>query len=135
MLLMTYEGTLRVVNVKPPFPRSFKGKLHIVFAHLRQLHLTLYLLLAEASAYDVFFVDQLSTCVPFIRSFAGKRVVFYCHFPDKLLADGQFEGIHAKRPRSRLLKKLYRLPMDILEEKTTGKPPPFLVIVSFLTSM
>ncbi|CAG8759691.1 9283_t:CDS:2, partial [Acaulospora colombiana] len=38
----TRDGTLRVVQYAPPFflPRSLKGKLHIVFAHLRQLHLT-----------------------------------------------------------------------------------------------
>lgn len=45
-------------------------------------------------------------------------MVFYCHFPDKLLAGGAYEG---KVPRSGgWLKRVYRLPMDMLEELTTG---------------
>jgi len=35
--------------------------------------------------------------------------VFYCHFPDKLLA-----------ARKTWIKKLYRLPLDLAEELTTG---------------
>ncbi|KAL5533478.1 ALG2 [Sanghuangporus sanghuang] len=115
----TRDGTLRVHHVKSPFPRAYKGKFHILFAHLRQLHLTLHLLRDRATGYDVFFVDQLSTCVPLIRTFAKKRVVFYCHFPDKLLADGEFVRTKIRR-KGGFLKRLYRMPMDWLEEITTG---------------
>ncbi len=46
------------------------------------------------------------------------RVVFYCHFPDKLLANGAF--VHGQmKMRGSLLKRLYRMPMDWLEELTT----------------
>jgi len=49
---------------------------------------------------------------------AGRRVVFYGHFPDKLLADGQFiEGVTGKGKKMSL-KGLYRSPMDWLEEIT-----------------
>ncbi|TFK22668.1 alpha-1,3-mannosyltransferase ALG2 [Coprinopsis marcescibilis] len=116
----TIDGRLQVHHVRPPFPRSFKGKFHIIFAHLRQLHLICNIILSRtANQYDVFFVDQLSTCIPFIRCIAGKRVVFYCHFPDKLLANGAFvEGGKVVKKQS-LAKQLYRLPMDWLEELTT----------------
>jgi alpha-1,3/alpha-1,6-mannosyltransferase len=71
-----------------------------------------------ASTYDVYFVDQLSTCIPALRFLARKRVVFYCHFPDKLLANGEFvEG--KMKMRGGVLKQAYRLPMDWLEEVTT----------------
>ena len=62
--------------------------------------------------------------------FAGTRVVFYCHFPDKLLAGGAY--VEGKIQRSGgLLKRLYRLPMDLLEEITTGESsPPDLSILS-----
>ncbi|KAH8114219.1 mannosyltransferase [Phellopilus nigrolimitatus] len=116
----TRDGTLRVHHVKSPFSRSYKDKFHILFAHLRQLHLTAHLLRTDASRYDVYFVDQLSTCVPFLRTYAKRRVVFYCHFPDKLLADGAFVGGTARRRKGSALKRLYRLPMDWFEEKTTG---------------
>lgn len=105
--------------MKSPFPRSIGGKLHILFAHARQLYLTTRLLFDTESFYDVFFVDQLSTCIPFLRFLAKKRVVFYCHFPDKLLANGEFVEGEAGRWKAGLVKGLYRLPMDLLEEWTT----------------
>ncbi|KAF9533647.1 alpha-1,3-mannosyltransferase ALG2 [Crepidotus variabilis] len=116
----TKDGTLDIRFIRPPFPRSLKGKFHIVFAHLRQLHLTAHLLLSSASSeYDVFFVDQLSTCIPFLRFFGHTRVVFYCHFPDKLLANGAFVEGEIVKKKTGLLKRLYRVPMDWLEEVTT----------------
>ena len=120
-------GTLTVYAVHPPFPRAFRGKFHILFAHLRQLHLTSHIL-SKNLQYDVFFVDQLSTCIPFLRSFGKTRVLFYCHFPDKLLANGELieeklgrgdEVRFRMKKNGSLLKKAYRFPMDLLEEITT----------------
>ena len=106
-------------NIPSPFPRSIKGKFHIVFAHLRQLHLTTFLTSSLAPEHDVYFVDQLSTCVPFLRLFTHKRVLFYCHFPDKLLANGAYVEGKTKN-RGSLLKLAYRYPMDLWEEFSTG---------------
>ncbi|KAF4578367.1 Alpha-1,3-mannosyltransferase-like protein [Pleurotus pulmonarius] len=115
----TRDGTLHIHHVVSPFPRSIRGKFHILFAHARQLHLTLHLLLRGRPSYDVYFVDQLSTCIPFLRTFGRTPVVFYCHFPDKLLANGEFvEGKFAKT-KGGILKRLYRIPMDWVEELTT----------------
>lgn len=87
-------------------------------------------------SFDIFIVDQLSVCVPILRWFGQTRVVFYCHFPDKLLAGGRevevdTVGRSDMNPREAkdkvekkgqgLLKRLYRLPFDRLEEATTGK--------------
>jgi alpha-1,3/alpha-1,6-mannosyltransferase len=111
-------GTLVVHSIPPPFPRNIRRKFHILLAHLRQLHLTYHLLRTDASPYDVYFVDQLSTCIPALRFVTGKRVVFYCHFPDKLLANGEFVQGKMKK-RGGILKRAYRFPMDWLEEVTT----------------
>lgn len=127
----TRDGTLSVKHVVPPFPRAIAGMLHILFAHLRQLHLTRYLLRQDAPRYDVFFVDQLSTCVPLLRKFAGTRVVFYCHFPDQLLANGEFVEDPKRRKRGSVLKRLYRIPMDMLEEWTTGQADVILANSNF----
>ena len=85
--------------------------------------------------FDVFIVDQLSVCVPILRWFGQTRVVFYCHFPDKLLAGGREvevdnvgrSDMNPREAKDRvqkkgqgLLKQLYRLPFDKLEEITTG---------------
>ncbi|TCD63974.1 Alpha-1,3-mannosyltransferase-like protein [Steccherinum ochraceum] len=126
----TRDGTLRVHAIHPPFPRQFRGKFHILFSHLHQLHLTAHLLSPSAPKYDVYFVDQLSTCIPLLRTFAGTRVVFYCHFPDKLLAGGAY--VEGKIQRSGgLLKRLYRLPMDFLEEITTAQADIILANSNF----
>lgn len=90
-----------------------------MFAHARQLHLTSYLLRPSVPQYDVYFVDQLSTCIPLLRVLAKTRVVFYCHFPDKLLANGEFVEGNVVRNNRGLLKAIYRYPMDWLEEITT----------------
>jgi hypothetical protein len=109
-----------VCHIRPPLPRAVLGKGHILFAHLRQLHLTFHLLLSgKSSTYDAYLVDQLSTCVPLLRKVARKRVVFYGHFPDKLLADGQFVEGHTGLTKSYSIKGIYRIPMDWLEEVTT----------------
>jgi alpha-1,3/alpha-1,6-mannosyltransferase len=65
-------------------------------------------------------VDQLSTCIPALRHLSRKRVVFYCHFPDKLLANGEFVQGKMKK-RGSFLKRAYRLPMDWLEEEVTTR--------------
>lgn len=78
--------------------------------------------LGKAWKYDIFFVDSLSTCIPIIRALTGKRVVFYCHFPDKVLSMGTYEdGGHRKEGA---IKRLYRAPVDLLEEFTTGECCP-----------
>ncbi|KAF5389986.1 hypothetical protein D9757_003742 [Collybiopsis confluens] len=132
----TKDGSLNVHYIVPPFPRQIKDKFHILFAHLRQLHLTNYLLRPGAPRYDVFFVDQLSTCVPFLRSIGHTRVVFYCHFPDKLLASGEYiEDPTARAQRNLqmggILKRLYRYPMDWLEELTTRQSDVILANSNF----
>ncbi|KAG6333714.1 hypothetical protein ID866_5381 [Astraeus odoratus] len=127
----TRDGTLRVHNIVPPFPRSWRGKFHVLFAHARQLHLTKFILNTCVKEYDVFFVDQLSTCIPFLRVLGGKRVVFYCHFPDKLLASGAFVDGRAERNKTSFLKKVYRYPMDWLEEATTRQADAILANSKF----
>lgn len=53
---------------------------------------------------------QVSACIPVLRlSRHTKKVLFYCHFPDQLLTQ-----------RKSTVKKLYRAPIDWVEERTTG---------------
>ncbi|KAG9289777.1 hypothetical protein G9A89_015357 [Geosiphon pyriformis] len=105
----TKNGTLEVrVRGNSVIPRTIFGSFYIVCAILRQFHLTLALLYWDRQKFDVIFVDQLSASVP-ILSWTGAKILFYCHFPDKLLTR-----------RESILKKLYRLPVDKFEEVTTG---------------
>jgi alpha-1,3/alpha-1,6-mannosyltransferase len=59
---------------------------------------------------QVFFVDQLSAGVPLLRILSPNvRILFYCHFPDKLLAK-----------QGGIIKRLYRVPFDWWESWSTG---------------
>lgn len=52
-------------------------------------------------------VDQLSAGLPWLAYlYPDTRILFYCHFPDLLLAQG----------RSAWWKRLYRIPFDALEQ-------------------
>uniref|UniRef100_A0A8C5QL74 Alpha-1,3/1,6-mannosyltransferase ALG2 n=1 Tax=Leptobrachium leishanense TaxID=445787 RepID=A0A8C5QL74_9ANUR len=63
------------------------------------------------------FLYEVSACIPFFKWTRNpKKVLFYCHFPDQLLTQ-----------RISLLKKIYRKPIDWLEEKTTGMADCILV--------
>lgn len=39
--------------------------------------------------YDVVFVDQVSAVIPLLKRCTSARILFYCHFPDMLLAQRQ----------------------------------------------
>jgi alpha-1,3/alpha-1,6-mannosyltransferase len=90
------------------------SRLTIVFAILRQLHLILQIYLngelANLKPHSL-IVDQLSAGIPLLQYLCpGPRILFYCHYPDLLLARG----------RSSLLKRLYRAPFDWLERWSMG---------------
>ena len=72
----------------------------------------------RAGGADVVFCDQVSACIPLLRWLAGAPVLFYCHYPDKLLC---VEG------RGRWAKRVYRAILDTLEEATTGCADSVLV--------
>lgn len=123
-------------------PRTFYGSFYVVCAILRQLHLTLSMIFNDKEKFDVIFVDQLSANIPllkltgakvkywlqliytyytlFILILCNRKILFYCHFPDKLLTQ-----------RETTMKSLYRIPIDIIEELTTGNR--FICIISTIS--
>lgn len=103
-------GTLPVRVIGDSLPRHIFGKFSIVCAIFRQLTLALWLLQYHRNTYDALFIDQLSACIPLLKWFSSARILFYCHFPDKLLAT-----------RDSKLKEIYRSVFDKLEELSTGK--------------
>ena len=60
-----------------------------------------------------------------MRACTHTRVLFYCHFPDKLLAEGAY--VEGQKKSGSLLKRIYRMPMDLLEESTTSACAPTAV--------
>ncbi|CDO92126.1 unnamed protein product [Kluyveromyces dobzhanskii CBS 2104] len=116
------NGTLRVEVFGDSLPTQILGKFSILCANLRQIYLTMALIYTKKiQLHDVYIVDQLSTCVPLLHLNApDSKVLFYCHFPDQLLAK-----------RGSLLKKLYRIPFDKLEQFTMRIADVILVNSNF----
>ncbi|KAE8369611.1 hypothetical protein BDV27DRAFT_120580 [Aspergillus caelatus] len=121
------DGTLDVkVRGNTIFPAHVFRRFHVLMAILRQLHLTISVLGemshtsdanekikdSEGLEDDIFIVDQVPACVPFLKTFARQRqrILFYCHFPDQLLA---FRGEGGSLLS--VVKILYRYPFDWFE--------------------
>ena len=102
----TIDGSLKVTVVGNWLPRNVMGRCIALCAYLRMIYAAVYVLVF--CCYDVVFCDQISVCIPVLRLGKGK-ILFYCHFPDLLLTQ-----------RKTILKKIYRYPLDWLEELTTG---------------
>ncbi|AET37946.1 GDP-Man:Man(1)GlcNAc(2)-PP-dolichol alpha-1,3-mannosyltransferase Ecym_2197 [Eremothecium cymbalariae DBVPG len=117
---------LKVVVLGEFLPTNFMGKFFILFANLKQFILVLNLVMTGAvNKYDLFIVDQLPTCVPFLHFFGRyARTLFYCHFPDQLLAQ-----------KVVLLKRLYRIPFDLLEQFTMAASDLVVVNSNFTKSI
>ena len=127
---MQSKGTLDVrVRGNTIVPPNILGRFAILCAILRQLHLILQITLFSTELRVLkptsFFVDQLSAGIPLLRLLQpNTRVIFYCHFPDKLLAQ-----------KGGLLKALYRGPFDWLESWSTGCSDTIVVNSKFTKSV
>lgn len=67
----------------------------------------------------------MSACIPILRlARTHKKVLFYCHFPDQLLTK-----------RESFIKRIYRAPLDWLEEYTTGMADCILVNSCFTANV
>lgn len=121
------SGQLKVAVYGDFLPTHVLRKFHILFAILRQFYLVARLILTgEISKYDYFIVDQLSFAVPILSVFSRPetKILFYCHFPDQLLAK-----------KGGLAKKMYRIPFDAIEEWTTGVSDQIVVNSTFTKSI
>ena len=109
---------------------SIASRLTILCAILRHIHLLIHIYLSgelASLAPSAFIVDQLSAGLPLLRGFLAPSVpvLFYCHFPDLLLAQG----------RESALKRLYRIPFDRIEEFSMGFADAVAVNSNFTKSV
>ncbi|KAI1461189.1 glycosyltransferase family 4 protein [Annulohypoxylon moriforme] len=105
------DGTLDVrVRGNTIVPPSILSRFSILCSILRQLHLIFQIFLTSelhSLNPEAFFVDQLSAGLPLLQLLHPRgRVLFYCHFPDLLLAQG----------RTKWWKRAYRVPFDLWEQ-------------------
>ena len=88
----------------------------------------------QLAPFDVLVIDQLSASIPLLRLAGLNRVVFYCHFPDLLLApdrSASLAHITTNRSLKGRIRALYRAPIDKIEELTTGCADKIVVNSSF----
>ena len=112
----TCDGTLRVVVAGDWLPKRILGRCYALCASARMVAVALR---AARDGPDVVVVDQVATAVPVARAACAAPVVFYCHYPDKLLC------VNRQNP----LTRLYRAPLDWGEETCTGLADVVLVCV------
>ena len=125
------------VHVRGSFlPRNLLFGGTALCSALRMLYLT-YVALKENPQANVFVVDVLPTGVPYLVEYCNVNagVLFYCHFPDKLLTRDTVNGEtslsdHTTRvnnaaflglfltKRMKQLKRIYRCLLDWMEEWT-----------------
>ncbi|TXG66721.1 hypothetical protein EZV62_007996 [Acer yangbiense] len=115
-------GTFPVTVYGDFLPRHIFHRLHAVCAYLRCIFIALCVLL-KWSSFDVILADQVSVVIPLLKLKKSTKVLFYCHFPDLLLAQ-----------HTTLLRKIYRKPIDFVEEITTGMADMILVNSEFTGS-
>lgn len=119
----TRDGTLSIATVGDWLPRSVFGKLAAFCAYLRMIYAAFYtvFVLSRHENIDVIICDQISLAIPVLKWASNRpKIIFYCHFPDQLLA----------KPGN-WLKTLYRAPLNYLEELTSGQADCLLVNSKF----
>ena len=97
------------------FPASICGRFKAFCAYIRMFLCALWVVLF-AGVFDYYVLDQVSLPIPLLKC-RNRKVLFYCHHPDKLLSTN----------RSSLIMKVYRLVLDTLEEVTTSMAHCILV--------
>eukprot|EP00968_Pinguiococcus_pyrenoidosus_P007461 scaffold495_cov243-Pinguiococcus_pyrenoidosus.AAC.16 len=111
------------MRISLKLPRQIFGRFTALCASVRMLYVALMRLWlallwqlgireSGVQAPDIVFLDGVSTPIPALL-LLGAPILFYCHYPDKLLVLRE-PGLKS------WLKALYRLPLNILEEVTTG---------------
>ncbi|XP_028785934.1 alpha-1,3/1,6-mannosyltransferase ALG2-like [Neltuma alba] len=118
----TTAGTFPVTVYGSFIPRHIFYRLHALCAYLRCLFVALCVLFLWPS-FDVILADQVSVVIPVLKLKKSAKVVFYCHFPDLLLAQ-----------HTTFLRRMYRKPIDYIEEITTGMADLILVNSKFTAS-
>lgn len=84
-------------------PNLILGRFRALLNVVKMMYLTFYLIFFT-KGFDLVIVDQITFPIPFLR-LCNKKVLYYCHFPEKLLNDN--------KPNP--LVKIYRFLFDNLE--------------------
>lgn len=99
---------MKVVVVGDWIPRSLFGSFHLLLAAIKAIYLALYMFCFVKDQCDLIIADQITFHLPLLKYCSRNGVLFYCHFPDKLLAP---------KGKSSFFNFIYRSILDWAEEK------------------
>lgn len=121
----TKDGSFAVQVVGDWLPIRLFGRFYALCAYIRMLYAALYAATWGVQSLngpvDVIFCDQIPVAIPILRLLRPRpKIVFYCHFPDQLLSK-----------KGSQLKRMYRAPINYLEEVTMGMADNVLVNSKF----
>lgn len=103
----TKDGTIPVTVVGNWLPRHILGRFYAACAYIRMIYAASYIICSDQRP-EIVFCDLVSVCIP-VLWLRIPYIIFYCHHPDQLLSQ---PGGYSKQ--------LYRMPLNYLEEITTG---------------
>nr|XP_029120030.1 alpha-1,3/1,6-mannosyltransferase ALG2 isoform X2 [Elaeis guineensis] len=103
----TVAGPFPVTVYGGFLPRHIFYHFHAVCAYLRCMFVALCVLFLWPS-FDIILADQVSVVIPLMKIRRSMKIIFYCHFPDLVLAQ-----------HTTALRRTYRKPVDMIEEATT----------------
>ena len=106
------------------FPRTIFGRFIALCAYIRMLLAAIWIAIFMGNTYDYFILDQVSFPIPILK-LRNPKVMFYCHFPDKLLSTN----------RGSIIMRTYRWFLDYIEEITTGMANTIVVNSMFTRSI
>ena len=101
-------------------PSDVMGFGTAICSSIRMLYLSYWTAKRFGRTANCIFLDVLPTAIPFLTAWVDCGILYYCHFPDKLLTRDTVNGEatdEAMRKRSSL-RTLYRNWMDGIEERT-----------------
>jgi len=115
----TLGGAFQVRVLGDVLPAHLGHRLRAPCTIARLTHLACHSAL-RAGRFDVILCDLVAHVIPLVRRLGRAPIVYFCHFPDRLLA-----------PRRGWLYRLYRAPIDRLEAVGIARAARVLVTSRF----
>lgn len=119
------SGKVQACHVRVPVPRAVFGRLHAVCAAVRCALVALYVALFHRPHVAVVDIVTLPAAV---LALCRVRTLFYCHYPDKLLANSLARG------KPSLVRRAYRAAVDWLEAQALAAAAAVAVNSAFTRS-
>ncbi len=117
------DGSLDVRICGDFLPLQIGQRLRVPLAIARMCYVAVRVALS-GEKFDLVFVDLVAQSIPLLRLLTAAKVIFYCHFPDRLLA-----------PRREGWYRWYRAPIDWAEETAVEMAELLLVNSEFTASV